>query len=413
MIGVSGAGAAREPATHGGTPSSDLPMRIPLSYSLRNLRARALTTALTAGGMALVAFVFAAVLMLDAGLKKTMVGTGSVDNALFIRKGAETEIQSGITREQAALVETQPEVARDRDGRPLASKECVVLIGLVKKGQDRPSNIVTRGISESGLVLRPQVRLIAGRMFRTGSAEVIVGRNVRDEFEGVEIGQQLRFAGREWTVVGLFDANKSAFDSEVWGDAELLMQSFRRLNFSSMLVRMGDPAEFEKLKANVAGDIRLQLDAKREQLFYEDQSRALSAFISILGTVLSVIFSMGAIIGAAITMYSAVATRTAEIGTLRALGFRRPSILLAFLAESLALALLGGLAGLFFASFLQAFTISTLNFQSFSQLAFGFTLTGPIVLKTLLFALFMGFVGGFLPALKASRLKIVDALRAA
>lgn len=388
-------------------------MNIPLAYSLRNLWARKLTTALTAAGMALVAFVFAAVLMLDAGLKKTMGGTGSADNALFIRKGAETEIQSGISREQAALVESQPEVARDRDGHPLVSKESVVLIGLVKRGQDRASNIVTRGISPNGLALRPQVNIVAGRMFRSGAAEVIAGKNVYDEFEGVEIGQRLRFAGRDWTVVGLFEANKSAFDSEVWGDAELLMQSFRRLNFSSMLVRMGNPANFDSLKTNVATDIRLQLDSKRERVFYEDQSKALSTFISILGTVLSVIFSVGAMIGAAITMYSAVATRTAEIGTLRALGFRRPSILLAFLAESLMLALLGGLVGLLIASFLQAFTISTLNFQSFSQLAFGFTLTPDIVAKTLLFALFMGFVGGFLPALKASRLKIVDALRAA
>lgn len=387
-------------------------MKIPISYSLRNLWARKLTTALTAAGMALVAFVFAAVLMLDAGLNKTMVGTGSADNALFIRKGAETEIQSGITRDQAALVESQPEVGRDRAGNALVSKESVVLIGLVKKGQERPSNIITRGVSLNGLALRPQVRITAGRMFRAGSAEVIVGSNVHQEFEGVDIGQLLRFAGRDWVVVGHFDGGKSAFDSEVWGDAELLMQSFRRTNFSSMLVRLADPARFETINANVANDIRLQLDSKRERVFYEDQSKALSTFISILGTVLSVIFSAGAMIGAAITMYSAVATRTAEIGTLRALGFRRPSILVAFLSESLLLALLGGLFGLFLASFLQAFTISTLNFQSFSQLAFGFTLTTGIVIKTLLFALFMGFVGGFLPALKASRMKIVDSLRA-
>ncbi len=388
-------------------------MKIPLSYIFRNLWTRKLTTALTAAGMALVAFVFSAVLMLDAGLNKTMVGTGSIDNAMFIRKGAETEIQSGITRDQAALVESQPEVARDREGLPLVSKESVVLIGLVKRGQDRPSNIVARGVAKNGLILRPQVKITAGRPFRPGSSEIIVGLNVRQEFEGVEIGQQLKFAGREWTVVGHFDGGKSAFDSEVWGDAELLMQSFRRLNFSSMLVRLNHPDAFTAINKNVADDIRMQLESKRERIFYEDQSKALSTFISILGTVLSVIFSAGAMIGAAITMYSAVATRTAEIGTLRALGFRRPSILVAFLIESLMLALIGGLAGLFLASFLQAFTISTLNFQSFSQLAFGFTLTAGIVVKTLLFALFMGFVGGFLPAMKASRLKIVDALRAA
>jgi len=389
------------------------PMKIPFSYAMRNLWARKLTTALTAAGMGLVVFVFAAVLMLDAGLKRTMVGTGSFDNVVFIRKGAETEIQSGLTRDQASLIESMPQIARDADGRPFVSKESVVLISLMKRGQDKLSNIVTRGVPTVGLSLRPQVRIINGRMFRPGSSEIIVGKNVSDEFEGVDIGQTLRFAQREWTVVGKFDAGKSAFDSEVWGDAEQLMQAFRRNNYSSAIAKLADSDSFETLRAAVADDIRLQLDGKREQLFYEDQSRALSTFISILGTVLSVIFSVGAMIGAAITMYSAVATRTAEIGTLRALGFRRPSILVAFLAESLLLALVGGVAGIVCATFLQAITISTLNFQSFSQLAFSFLLTPKVVVQSLVFSLFMGFIGGFLPAVKASRMKIVDSLRAA
>lgn len=389
------------------------PMKIPFSYAMRNLWARKLTTALTAAGMGLVVFVFAAVLMLDAGLKRTMVGTGSFDNVVFIRKGAETEIQSGLTRDQASLIESMPQVARDAGGRPFVSKESVVLISLMKRGQDKLSNIVTRGVPTVGLSLRPQVRIISGRMFRPGSSEIIVGKNVSDEFEGVDIGQTLRFAQREWTVVGKFDAGKSAFDSEVWGDAEQLMQAFRRTNYSSVIAKLADSESFETLRTAVADDIRLQLDGKREQLFYEDQSRALSTFISILGTVLSVIFSVGAMIGAAITMYSAVATRTAEIGTLRALGFRRPSILVAFLAESLLLALVGGIAGIVCATFLQAITISTLNFQSFSQLAFSFVLTPKVVVQSLVFSLFMGFIGGFLPAVKASRMKIVDSLRAA
>lgn len=388
-------------------------MKVPVSYVFRNLWTRKLTTALTAGGMALVAFVFAAVLMLDAGLKQTMVGTGSFDNVIFIRKGAESEIQSGVTREQASLIESLPQVARDAEGRAMVSKESVVLISLTKRGQDKLSNIVARGLPPTGLALRPQVNITAGRMFRPGTSEIVVGRSVFEEFEGVAIGQSLRFAQRDWTVVGAFDGGKSAFDSEVWGDSEQLMQAFRRTAYSSMIARLTDSDAFDALKAAVDADIRLTTEGKRERLFYEDQSRALSMFISILGTVLSVIFSIGAMIGAAITMYSAVAMRTAEIGTLRALGFRRPSILAAFLLESLLLALVGGLGGLVFASFLQAITISTLNFQSFSQLAFGFTLNAGIIIKTLLFSLVMGFVGGFLPAVEASRLKIVDALRAA
>ena len=214
-------------------------------------------------------------------------------------------------------------------------------------------------------------------------------------------------------MVGVFDAKKSGFDSELWGDAEQLMQAFRRTGFSSVIAKLTANDQLDALRAAVEADVRLNIEGKREQIFYEDQSRGLSIFITALGTILSVIFSIGAMIGAAITMYSAVATRTAEIGTLRALGFRRPSILAAFLIESLLLAVIGGAAGLFFATFLQALTISTLNFQSFSQLAFSFVLTPKIVVMTLIFSLVMGFVGGFLPAIKAARMKIVDSLRAA
>jgi putative ABC transport system permease protein len=388
-------------------------MKIPFSYIFRNLWTRKLTTILTAAGMGLVVFVFAAVLMLDAGLKKTMVGTGSFDNVVMIRKGSETEIQSGVSRDQASLVESMPNIARGPDGKPVVSKESLILISLNKKGQERGSNIVTRGISPLGLTMRPQAKIIRGRLFREGSSEVIVGRNVNEQFDGAEIGQSLRFGGRDWQIVGIFDAQKSAFDSEVWGDVEQLMQSFRRVSFSSVIAQLSRSEGFDKLVADVDDDIRLNLQVKREQIFYEDQSRALSTFITILGTVLSVIFSLGAMIGAAITMYSAVATRTGEIGTLRALGFRRPSILAAFLMESLLLALVGGAAGLFFATFLQAITISTLNIQSFSQLAFSFVLTPKIIIQTILFSLLMGFIGGFLPAIKASRMKIVDSLRAA
>jgi len=388
-------------------------MKIPFSYIFRNLWTRKLTTILTAAGMGLVVFVFAAVLMLDAGLKKTMVGTGSFDNVVMIRKGSETEIQSGVSRDQASLVESMANIARGPDGKPVVSKESLILISLNKKGQERGSNIVTRGVSPLGLTMRPQAKIIRGRLFREGSSEVIVGRNVNEQFDGAEIGQSLRFGGRDWQIVGIFDAQKSAFDSEVWGDVEQLMQSFRRVSFSSVIAQLSRSEGFDKLVADVDDDIRLNLQAKREQIFYEDQSRALSTFITILGTVLSVIFSLGAMIGAAITMYSAVATRTGEIGTLRALGFRRPSILAAFLLESLLLAMVGGLAGLFFATFLQAITISTLNIQSFSQLAFSFVLTPKIIIQTILFSLLMGFIGGFLPAIKAARMKIVDSLRAA
>jgi ABC-type antimicrobial peptide transport system permease subunit len=388
-------------------------VKIPFSYIFRNLWTRKLTTLLTAGGMGLVVFVFAAVLMLDAGLRKTLVSTGSFDNAMLLRQAAQTEVQSAVGRDQASLLETLPEVARNVKGEPLVSKETLVLIAIPKKGDDKPANVVVRGMPQLGLALRPQVKIIDGRVFRRGSSEIIVGKGVAEGFEGVGIGQKLRFANREWTVVGAFDGNKSGFDSEVWGDVEQMMQAFRRTVYSSVVAKLQDVADFEAFKNRVGTDQRLVLDVKQEPLFYEEQSRQLSQFISILGIVLSVIFSIGAMIGAMITMYAAVANRTGEIGTLRALGFRRSSILAAFLIEAILLALVGGAIGLFLASFLQAFTITTMNWQSFSQLAFGFHLTPRIIATTLLFSVFMGFVGGFLPSVRAARLEIVDSLRAA
>ena len=388
-------------------------MKIPFSYIAKNLWFRKLTTLLTAGGMALVVFVFAAVLMLDAGLKSTLVSTGSADNVVVIRQGSETEVQSGLLRDQAGLVETAPEVARGPDGLALASKEVVVLNSLPKRDEPgKRSNVIVRGMGEIGLELRPQVRLAAGRMFRPGSSEIVVGSSVAKQFAGVDIGQNLSFAGRQWTVVGVIDAGKTAFDSEIWGDVEQLMQAFRRTAYSSMIARLSSPAAADALSARLDEDPRLKVSLKRERQFYADQSKALSNFITLLGMALSVIFSLGAMIGAAITMYAAVATRTAEIGTLRALGFRQSSVLVAFLGESLLLALVGGVIGLAAASFLTAITISTTNFQSFSELAFSFRLTPRVVLESLGFALLMGLVGGFLPAIKASRMKIVDALRA-
>ena len=388
-------------------------MKIPFSYIFRNLWTRKLTTLLTASGMALVVFVFAAVLMLDAGLKKTLVSTGSRDNAILLRQSSQTEIQSSVSRDQASLVETLPEVARSVNGDPLVSKETLVLTQIPKRGSDRPQNVVVRGLPPVGVALRPQVRIVDGRMFRPGTSEVIVGKGISDGFEGVTIGEKQRFAGREWTVVGTFDGASSGFDSEMWGDVEQMMQAFRRITYSSVIVRLQDRGDLDALKKRIEGDQRLILDVKSEPVFYEEQSRTLSQFISILGITLSVIFSIGAMIGAMITMYAAVASRTAEIGTLRALGFRRSSILVAFLIESILLALVGGVMGLGLASFLQAFTITTMNWQSFSQLAFGFHLTPSIVITAMVFSVFMGFVGGFLPSVRAARLEIVDSLRAA
>ncbi|WP_244818209.1 ABC transporter permease [Caballeronia sp. Lep1P3] len=387
-------------------------MAIPVSYVARNLWARRLTTMLTASGLALVVFVFATVLMLDAGLKKTLVSTGERDNVVVIRKGAETEIQSSIDRAQANVIEMHPAVAMTDAGKPFASKETVVLISLTKLGTNTPANVVIRGVSTAGVQLRPQVRLTAGRMFRPGASEIIVGSSIAKGFAGTRIGEHLRFAQRDWTVVGHFDAGGSGFDSEMWGDVDQLMQSFRRTTYSSMIVRLARGDAFERFRSDIDVDPRLADEAKREQVFYGDQSKALSTFINILGFTLSTIFSIAAMIGAMITMYASVASRVAEIGTLRALGFKRSDVLLAFLLEALLLGFVGGMAGLCCAALMQFASFSTTNFQTFADLSFRFILTPSVVIRTVVFSLIMGFVGGFLPALRASRMNIVDALRA-
>jgi len=384
---------------------------IPYAYSWKNLWARKLTTVLTAGGLALVVFVFATVLMLSEGLEKTLVDTGSADNVMVIRRGSETEVQSTLERLQAGIIETLPEIATGMNAERSVSKETLVLMTLPKRGSDKPSNVTIRGLSASGLSLRPQVRLVQGRMFRPGSSEIIAGNKIAQGFKGAGIGETLRFGMRAWMVVGVFDAGNTAFGSEIWGDADQLMQAFRRSAYSSVIFKLADPSVFNALKGRLEKDPRLTVEAKRETVFYAEQSEQLASFLRILGLTLSVVFSIGAIIGAVITMYGAVASRTREIGTLRALGFRRVSILGAFILESLFLGLIGGIIGVAMASAMQFLSISTMNWQTFSELAFSFTLTPAIILQSLAFALLMGFLGGVLPAARAARLDIIEALR--
>lgn len=385
-------------------------MKIPFMYSVRNLWSRKLTTVLTTSGMALVVFVFSAILMLAEGLQKTLIETGSYDNVVVIRKASVSEVQSGVDRLQSSIVETQPEVAIGPEGQRLLAKELVVLIALPKRGTNKPSNVVIRGIEESSLQLRPQVKLVEGRMPRTGSLEIIAGQSIAKRFEGGGVGETLRFAMRDWTVVGVFDAGNTGFSSEIWGDVDQFMQAFRRPAYSSVIFKLRDSSEFDRVKEHIETDPRLTLDALREINYYEKQSEMMAKFLRILGISLTLIFSLGAVIGAMITMYAAVANRTAEIGTMRALGFQRGSILMAFLMESLFLGFIGGCAGILFASFLQLFTVSTMNWQTFSELAFSFSLTFRIIFLAILFALLMGFVGGVLPGFRASRMNIVEAL---
>jgi putative ABC transport system permease protein len=387
-------------------------MKIPLKYTIRNFKTRKLTTGITIAGIMLVVFVFAAVLMMAYGVQKTLTATGSDDNVTITRKGSNGEISSLVDGETQNVIKTLPYIATTSDGRQIISTEPVVVINLTKENGG-VSNVTVRGVSQPVFQLRPNVKLIAGRMFRFGMKELIVGEAIAKEFKGAQIGSKVRFAGDEWSVVGEFSSGGSGFDSEMWGDAIQLLSSFNRgSTVSSVTLKLVNKNDFNKFKQAFESERRLQqFELTTERNFFEAQSEAMSTFIRILGIFITVIFSFGSIIGAMITMYAAVANRTVEIGTLRSLGFRRRSILAAFLMESLSISIFGGVLGLILASFLQFFSISTLNFGSFSELNFSFALNPSIIISSLVFAAFMGLLGGFLPSVRAARMNIVNALR--
>lgn len=382
-----------------------------ISYVARNLATRKLTTLLTAAGMALVVFVFACVLMMSEGLRETLAGTGSYHNVILIRKGSQTEIQSTISREQATLIATLPGVATDSRGEPALSSEALVLINLPRNDGKGLANVVVRGTSDRGLALRPQVKLHSGRFFKPGSSEIMIGQSLTRGKLGLRVGDTLTFGLRQWRIVGTFEAGASGFDSEIWGDVDQIMQAFRRNAYSSTVLRLREDSAFDALKKAIDGEPRLTVDYRRESLFYADQSEKMSSFITILGNTITMIFSIGAIIGAMITMYSSVANRTREIGTLRALGFQRRNILGVFLQESMLLGFISGAVGLVAACGMQWVEISTTNIQTFSEVVFKLIMTPGIAINVMLFSLFMGVLGGVLPAAQAARMEIVDALR--
>jgi putative ABC transport system permease protein len=390
-------------------------MKIPFKYIVRNFKNRKLTTGITVFGISLVVFVFSAVLMMAYGVQKTLIQTGSDENVLVARKSANGEISSIITQDIVDIMNTMSQIAKNSQGKTISSGETVVVINLVKKGTDGGlSNVTVRGVSDQVFTLRPRVKLTDGRMFVFGKRELIVGASIAKRFEGAQLGGKVRFAGEDWTIVGLFDTDGSGFDSELWGDSEQLQDAFnRRGGYSTFTFRLSSKESFAELKSIFEADPRLnQFEPKIERKFFEEQSEAMAAFIRILGIFITVIFSLGSTIGAMITMYSAVANRTVEIGTFRALGFRRRSILGAFLLESLCISFIGGFIGVMLSSVLQFFKISTLNFGSFSELEFSFSLSPDIIISTMIFALGMGLIGGFLPAVRASRMNIINALRA-
>jgi ABC-type antimicrobial peptide transport system permease subunit len=382
---------------------------------VRSLTVRGWTTGVTALGLALVVFVFATVLMLTDGVQKTLAATGIEGNAKVIRKSSQNEIQSGLLPEHLKLVESMPETAMGKDGKPLASAEVVVLIFAQKsdaKTDEEGTNLTVRGLGERGLELHPP-RSLEGRNFKPGTSEIVIGKQLVGRFKGARLGESIHFARRDWNVVGVMDQGGSAYDSEIWGDVEQFEDAFqRRPAFSSVTLRLKDAGSMASLEARFNTDPQLKtLEVKPEIEYWAAQSKQMSMFVEFLGIFVAVIFSFGAILGAMITMYAQVAARTREIGTLRALGFRRRSVLVSFVVESVLLALAAAGIGLAFASLMQLVRFSTINWQTFSEVSFRFSLTPGIIIVSTVFAALMGYAGGLLPAVRASRMAIVQATR--
>ncbi|HLM76200.1 MAG TPA: FtsX-like permease family protein [Polyangiaceae bacterium] len=387
---------------------------IPISYNIRSLAVRRTTTVATALGIALVVFVLASSLMLGSGIEKTMGRSGRPDHAFVLRKGSDAELSSSIENRLVSLIMAAPGVAKDGSGAPLGSGEVTIVITLDKLGTDNQvSNVQVRGVTEASLALRPEIRIVEGRPARPGTDEVIVGKGIRGRFKGLELNSAFDLKkNRPMTVVGVFDSGGSSFESEIWADIDTVRTSFGREGLvSSVTVKLESKLKFDAFAAAVGTDKQLGLEAMRESAYYEKQSEDTRQFVTVFGVVIAVLFSAGAMIGAMITMYAAVSQRRREVGTLRALGFSRTSILISFVLEAVLLALAGGILGALAATAMSLVKFSMMNFATFSEVVFSFDPTPSILGTSLLFGGAMGLFGGILPAIRAARTSPIEAMR--
>jgi putative ABC transport system permease protein len=387
-------------------------MTIPIIYNVRSVKARWTSTIVAVAGIAGTVGVFIAMLSLARGFKATLVSSGSEDNALVTRAGATSEMTSGVAIDAVKIIQDAPGIARGPEG-PLVTPEAVLMapIPLISTGTD--ANVELRGVSPNVFAIRRNIKIIEGRMFQPGLSELIVGKNARSTYSGLTLGSTIGLGSRRWQVVGVFDAGGSAFDSEVWGDAHLLNGAYKRPdNLSqSVTVHLTSPAALQQLKDSLTSDPRLNVDVVREIDYYSKQSTRMTTLVTILGGFVAGIMAIGAVFGALNTMYSAVAERGREIATMRALGFGALAVVISFSIEALLIAFVGGVIGCLSVLRLNGLTTSTMNFQTFSNLAFAFKITPELLAKGIFFALTMGLIGGLLPAVRAARLPVATALR--
>jgi putative ABC transport system permease protein len=369
------------------------------------------TAAMTAMGIAMVVAVFVMTMAIAQGFRGALVASGSNENAILLRKGATSETVSAVLRPQLSIIEALPQIARARDGHPLASPELVVIISLPRQSDNKPANVPLRGVGPRAFEIRNTLKFVEGRRLTPGMREINVGKQAVGRFKGLTLGSDVKFGNTAWKVVGVFTADDASFESEVWGDVELMMPAFQRGGYQSVTVKLVDPSAIDSLQAAVAADPRLDLKPQRERDYYDGQSETTGTLIRVFATFVTAILSIGAIFGAMNTMYAAVAYRTREIGTLRALGFSRLRIVAAFLAESVALAIVGGAIGCLIALPVHGLSTGAMNMTSFSELAFKFRITPGLLLGGMVFAAVMGAAGGLLPAIRAARIPVARALR--
>jgi putative ABC transport system permease protein len=387
-------------------------MAIPLVYNVRSVRQRWTSSVVAVLGIAGTVGVFVAMLAMARGFKATLVSSGSPRNAIVRRAGSDSEMVSSVNLEQLHVIEGAPGVAR-LGAAPLVSGEVVVIAGFDLKATGTVANAQVRGVSARALQVRDNVRVIQGRFFNPGLAELVVGRNALKTYAGFDLGSTVRFGGGTWTVVGIFDGGGSAFDSEIWCDASVLSQVYKRPQnvFQSVTARLATPEDLPAFKDALTSDPRMSVQVDRETDYYEKQSRALTTMIRVLGFLVAFVMGIGAVFGALNTLYSAVSERAREIATMRALGFGRASVVVSFVFEALLIAFLGGVLGCVVVLPMNGFTTGTMNWQTFSHVAFAFKITPGLLLTGVGFALVMGLIGGLPPALRAVRRPIAFALR--
>jgi putative ABC transport system permease protein len=388
-------------------------MAIPVIYNVRSVRARWTSAIVAVLGIAGTVGVFIAMLSLARGFRATLVASGSADNAIVLRAGATSEMMSGVALDQVKILQDAPGVARGTDGSPSITSEVVVVAPFPLKSTGTDANVQVRGVSANVLTIRRNAKIVQGRMFQPGLAELVVGRNANTTYNGLTVGNTVDFGGGHWKVVGVFDAGGSAFDSEVWCDARVLDDVYKRPTnvFQSATVHLTSPGALQQFKDYVTADPRLSVDVTREIDYYAKQSNRMTTLINILGGLVASVMAIGAIFGALNTMYSAVSERGREIATMRALGFGAVAVVFSFLIEAFLISFVGGAIGCLAVLPLNGLTTATMNWQTFSNMAFAFKVTSGLLVGGIIFALVMGLLGGLPPALRAAARPVAIALR--